>query len=90
MSFFTLVVDGLVLTTIVRLRRRAPDATRPFRVPAYPLVPALAIGLYVTVLSVIVATQPKLALGGAGVLLLVAAGAWLGVSRSRGSEHLKA
>lgn len=79
MSFFTLIVDGIVLTSVIALRRRAPDANRPFRVPAYPLIPALAIALYATVLIVIIVTQPKLALGGLGVLLLVAAGAWFGV-----------
>jgi APA family basic amino acid/polyamine antiporter len=83
MSFFTLIVDGLVLTTIITLRRRAPEANRPFRVPAYPLVPAVAIALYVAVLAIIIATQPKLALGGGVVLLLVAAGAWLGTRRTR-------
>ena len=42
MSFFTLIVDGIVLTSIIALRRRAPDANRPFRVPAYPIIPVLA------------------------------------------------
>ena len=79
MSFFTLIVDGIVLTSIIALRRRAPDANRPFRVPAYPLIPLLAIALYATVLIIIVVTQPKLALGGLGVLLIVAIGAWVGV-----------
>ena len=78
MSFFTLIVDGIVLTSIIALRRRAPDANRPFRVPAYPLIPALAIALYAAVLIIIVVTQTKLALGGLGVLALVAIGAWFG------------
>jgi APA family basic amino acid/polyamine antiporter len=79
MSFFTLIVDGIVLTSIIALRRRAPDAIRPFRVPAYPLIPALAIALYVAVLIIIIVTQTKLALGALGVLALVAIGAWFGV-----------
>jgi len=85
MSFFTLIVDGIVLTSIIALRRRAPDANRPFRLPAYPVIPILAILLYATVLIIIVVTQTKLALGGLGVLALVAAGAWLGVRPKQAS-----
>jgi len=83
MSFFTLIVDGIVLTSIVVLRRRMPDANRPFRVPAYPLIPALAVALYATVLGIIIVTQPKLALGGVGVLLVIAGAVWFGVSRGQ-------
>ena len=79
MSFFTLIVDGIVLSSIFVLRRRAPNANRPFRVPAYPLVPALAVGLYATVLIIITVTQPKLALIATGLLALVAIASWLGV-----------
>jgi basic amino acid/polyamine antiporter, APA family len=79
MSFFTLIVDGIVLSSIFVLRHRAPDANRPFRVPAYPWVPALAVGLYATVLIIITVTQPKLALIGTGLLSLVAIASWFGV-----------
>jgi APA family basic amino acid/polyamine antiporter len=83
MSFFTLIVDGIVLTSVIALRRSAPDANRPFRVPAYPLLPAVALALYATVLVIIIGTQPKLALGGGAILLLVAGGAWFGARAPR-------
>lgn len=77
MSFTTLAVDGFVLTSIFVLRRRMPDAIRPFRVPLYPWLPAAALVLYATVFTIIVVTQPKLAAGGLGLLAALAAGAWL-------------
>ncbi len=83
MSFFTLVVDGFVLTTIFVLRRRRPDAARPFRVPGYPVVPALAVLLYASLVAVIAATQPRLAAGGALLLGGVAVAAWLLTRRAR-------
>ena len=81
MSFFTLIVDGIVLSSIFALRRRAPMANRPFRVPAYPLVPALAVVLYAVVLIIITVTQPKLALIAVGLLSLVAIGSWVSVKK---------
>lgn len=85
MSFFTLVVDGFVLTTIFVLRRRRPDAARPFRVPGYPFVPAAAVLLYASLVVVIAVTQPQLAAG--AVLLLVAVGlaAWYLTRRGPGA-----
>jgi APA family basic amino acid/polyamine antiporter len=81
MSFFTLIIDGVVLSSIFVLRRREPHATRPFRVPAYPLVPIVAVGLYALVLVIITVTQPKLALIAAGLLSLVAIASWVGVRK---------
>jgi len=81
MSFFTLIVDGIVLSSIFALRRRAPLANRPFRVPAYLLVPALAVVLYAAVLIIITVTQPKIALIAVGLLSLVAIGSWVSVKK---------
>ena len=83
MSFFTLIVDGIVLTSVIALRRRMPNANRPFRVPAYPVIPVLAVVLYATVLGIIIVTQPKLALGGTAVLLVIAGAVWFGVKGRR-------
>ncbi len=80
-SFMTLAVDSLVLTSIFALRRKVPGATRPFRVPFYPLVPAAALLSYATMLTIVVVTQPRLALGGAALLVLTAGGAWLATPR---------
>ncbi len=76
MSFLALVLDGLVLTTVFVLRR---DSTRPrpFRVPWYPLVPAMAMALYAALIVLIGITQPSLAFGGTTLLAAVAAGAWI-------------
>lgn len=81
MSFFTIIVDGIVLTSVIALRRQAPNAHRPFHVPGYPIVPIVAIALYIAVLVIIIATQPRLAIGGGMIMLLVAAAAWLAVRR---------
>jgi APA family basic amino acid/polyamine antiporter len=86
MSFMSLIVDGLVLTTLFVLRRREPDLPRPFRVPLYPFVPALALLFYVSILLIIALTQPRLAAGGIAVLLTVAVGSWLLVRRARHNE----
>lgn len=83
MSLLTLLVDALALTTIFVLRRRIPDAPRPFRVPLYPFVPAAALALYASLVVLIAVTQWRLALGSAALLAGVAVGAWLGVRRAR-------
>lgn len=73
MMLVAITVDLVVLAGFFRLRIRQPDLPRPLRVPAYPWLPALTVALYVLVLATIVATQPRLAIGGAimlGTLLI--------------------
>ncbi len=82
-SFMTLAVDGLVLSSLFALRRKAPHADRPFRVPLYPLVPAAALLSYATMFTIVIVTQPRLALSGAVVLGLTGAGTWLLTPRLR-------
>ena len=53
--------------TVVLMRRRKPDAPRAFRVPGYPVVPAIFILLAAVLLVTAVITQP-----GASALGLVA------------------
>ncbi len=43
LSFFFVATYALVFTSLFVQRRRAPDAPRPFRVPLYPWIPALAL-----------------------------------------------
>ncbi|MEO6076705.1 MAG: APC family permease [Dokdonella sp.] len=43
LAFFFVANYALVFTAMFVQRRRVPDAPRPFRVPLYPLVPALAL-----------------------------------------------
>jgi len=61
---FAVVLFGtLGVASLFVLRRRAPDAARPFRVPGYPLVPALfvAVGAAMVGQSVLRAPGPSLA-----------------------------
>jgi APA family basic amino acid/polyamine antiporter len=44
LAFFFVANYALVFIALFVQRRRAPDAPRPFRVPGYPLVPAVALG----------------------------------------------
>ena len=65
-----LVIDGVSVASLFRLRARQPDA--PFRVPLYPLVPALFIAVYAALFVGTALAQPKLVVIGAAVL----AGTW--------------
>jgi APA family basic amino acid/polyamine antiporter len=77
MSFVLLVTDGIVILALFRLRRSAPEAPRPFRVPLYPWLPILVAIMYAGILTLIAVTQPALAAGGTAVLLaFFALGAW--------------
>ena len=75
-TIIALTVDGIVVLSLFVLRRRRPDLARPYRVPLYPLTPALVAVLYAAILSVIVGTQPSLALGAAGLVALTALIGW--------------
>lgn len=44
LAFFFVANYALCFVAVFVLRVREPDAPRPFRIPAYPLVPALALG----------------------------------------------
>lgn len=55
--FMLLVFNGLAVAAIFVLRRRLPDAPRPYRVPAYPLVAGLFLaGTGFLILNALVAT----------------------------------
>jgi APA family basic amino acid/polyamine antiporter len=43
LAFMFVANYGLTFVALFALRRRAPDAPRPFRVPGYPFVPAIAL-----------------------------------------------
>ena len=86
LTFVSLVIDGAVVLALFQLRRSAPDAPRPFRVPWYPWLPLTVALMYVGILTMVVATQPALALGGIAVLaVLVAVG--LGGRYARNEGH---
>jgi basic amino acid/polyamine antiporter, APA family len=81
LTFNALIVDGIVFLALFRLRRSRPDMARPFRVPFYPLMPAVVLVMYGVVITVIVVTQPTLALGGTVFLAVFALVGWLLVGR---------
>jgi basic amino acid/polyamine antiporter, APA family len=65
-----LVIDGFTVLALFRLRRLEPQA--PFRVPLYPWVPVLFVGVYAALLVGTALAQPKLVL----VALAVLGAAW--------------
>ncbi len=79
MSYYiamTMLFTVLTPASVYRLRQTRPDAERPFRVPGYPVTPAIAIvsGLWVTGMALL--RDPMR--GGIGLLLLAASvPAWI-------------
>jgi len=63
-----LIIDSITIAALFPLRARAPEA--PFKVPLYPVVPAVFILVYVALLVGTAKAQPGLvALAACGVLL---------------------
>ncbi len=67
--FTAWVFYGLGATAIFVFRSRMPDAPRPFRVPGYPVTPALFVGAAVAVVVNTLFSQPMVSAVGLGVLL---------------------
>jgi basic amino acid/polyamine antiporter, APA family len=65
-----LVIDGLTVASLFRLRARRPEA--PFKTPLYPLEPVLFIAVYLALLVGTAIAQPRLTL----IALAVLTGAW--------------
>jgi APA family basic amino acid/polyamine antiporter len=53
----------LTVVAVLVLRRRRPDAARPFRVPGYPFVPLLFVAVNIWVLWSVLASGTKAAIG---------------------------
>jgi APA family basic amino acid/polyamine antiporter len=69
--FMLLLFNGLAVAAIFVLRRRLPDAPRPYRVPAYPLVAGLFLaGTGFLILNTLIATPWR----AAASILIVASG----------------
>lgn len=83
MALLTLILDGIVITTVFVLRRREPAMERPFRTPFYPVLPLAILAIYAALVTLIAVTQPSLALGGLALIAAVALPAWLGTRRGR-------
>jgi APA family basic amino acid/polyamine antiporter len=61
---------GLGALTIFWYRRRRPDAVRPFRVPGYPVTPALFVLAALAAVIDVIVTQPGKAAAGLGIVLV--------------------
>jgi APA family basic amino acid/polyamine antiporter len=68
MMTVAITVDTMVLLGYFKLRVSRPDLVRPFRMPGYPVLPAITLVLYVAILAILIYTQPDLAKG-AGLML---------------------
>lgn len=64
------VFYALGAASVFVLRRRAPDAPRPFRVPGYPVTPILFVATSLTIVVNTLFAQPVQALLGLGIVLL--------------------
>jgi APA family basic amino acid/polyamine antiporter len=68
--FASWLFAALAAASVFVLRRRRPDAPRPFRVPGYPLTPALFIAAAVTIVVNTFVARPLQAVAGIGIVLL--------------------
>lgn len=82
MMTVAIAVDTMVLLGYFKLRRAQPDLARPFRMPGHPWLAIATITLYVTILVILVATQPALSVGAGAMLAGLLLAGWL-TSRSR-------
>lgn len=68
--FASWLFAALAAASVFVLRRRRPNAPRPFRVPGYPLTPALFIAAAVAIVANTVVARPLQAAAGIGIVLL--------------------
>ena len=71
---FILVTDGFMVVVLFRLRARRPSA--PFRVPLYPVLPLLFLGIYVLLLVGALIQQATITLAALAALALVGFVSW--------------
>ncbi|GMQ81050.1 MAG: amino acid permease [Rhodothermia bacterium] len=69
--FGLLLFNGLGVASVMVLRKKMPDVARPFKVPGYPVVPALFLLATIYLLINTLVTTPGRALAG---LAIIAAG----------------
>lgn len=68
--FASWLFAALAAASVFVLRRRRPDLPRPFRVPGYPLTPAVFILAAVAIVANTVMARPVQAFAGLGIVLL--------------------
>jgi APA family basic amino acid/polyamine antiporter len=64
-----LIFYALMVGAVILLRRKAPDAARPYRTPGYPFVPALYIAIAALLVFDLVYLAPQTS--GIGFLLVL-------------------
>ena len=83
--FGALTLYALSMAALFALRRREPDLPRPFRAVAYPLFPAVALGLSVVSLAAMIFYNLKVAVV-FGSIIATAVG-WRAALASKRSTH---
>jgi APA family basic amino acid/polyamine antiporter len=86
--WIVLAVDGLVIFGLFRLRRIHPEWPRPFRVPFYPVLPALVLTVYAALLVGVTVSYPKLSALAAVLLGSLALIGWLRIRSSTAQPPL--
>ncbi len=69
-TFFIIAIYLIVFTSLFVLRRREPEADRPYRATGYPVVPGLAIAISIALLIAMAAGDHRGALITAAVFLV--------------------
>ena len=67
--FTAWIFYGLAALAVIVLRRREPDRPRPYRVPAYPVIPILFVLAALFIIGITVVNGPLHALYGIGLIL---------------------
>ena len=75
--FIGWIFYALGAAAVIALRIKRPDAVRPFKVPGYPVTPALFVMAAAVIVGNTVVSQPRQAAIGIGVVLLGAPAYWV-------------
>jgi APA family basic amino acid/polyamine antiporter len=67
--FASWLFAGLAAASVFVLRKRRPDAPRPFRVPGYPVTPALFVAAAAAIVLNTIVARPVQGLAGVGIVL---------------------
>ena len=69
-TFVVLIFYGLAIVAVFVLRKKYPNAERPYRTFGYPLVPALYLGITVLIGLPLLINKPVYTWPGLGLVLL--------------------
>lgn len=83
--FIGWIFYALGAAAVIVLRIRKPDAVRPYRVPGYPVTPALFVLAAIVIVGNQVMTEPRQSAIGLGMVLLGVPAYWWWTRRARTS-----